>query len=116
MVIAHILFIATATHYLNWALSEEERGLFSWYSVLGSECWVVAMAIMNMLTLLWEMWLLTEQFDAIAMGNTSYFRQCETPSRQQSFGQRWCTVLAFLLEGRRRMSGVGGQDKISIDI
>lgn len=77
----------------------------------------MVMIVMNALTLLWEVWLLTEQFDAIAMGMTTYFRQCESSARQRPLGQRWVIVLSFLLEGRRRVgSGQTREDETAIDI
>lgn len=117
MVIAHLLFIATATSYLIDKMSEEDRSSTSWLTLLGEEFWVVVMIIMNALTLFWEAWLLTEQFDAVAMGTTTYFRQCESSTRQRSLGQRWVIVLSFLLEGRRRVgSGIIREDETAIDI
>uniref|UniRef100_A0A3Q1F521 Palmitoyltransferase n=1 Tax=Acanthochromis polyacanthus TaxID=80966 RepID=A0A3Q1F521_9TELE len=103
MVTAHLLFIATAATYLYSKMSAGTYGLSSWLTLLGEEFWVVVMMIMNALTLLWEVWLLTEQFEAIATGTTTYFRQCESSARQRSLGQRWVLVLSFLLEGRRRV-------------
>lgn len=114
MALAHILFIATATNYLYARVPAGNRSLSSWISVSGEEFWVVVMAIMNALTIFWEVWLLTEQFDAIALGTTTYFRQCEPSAWQPSLGQRWVTVLSFLLEGRRQVGR--GQDKTAIDI
>ncbi|KAM3863325.1 LOW QUALITY PROTEIN: uncharacterized protein ACN63O_013264 [Diretmus argenteus] len=117
MVTAHILFVATATSYLYGSMDVGSHGMSSWLALLGAEFWVVVMMIMNVLTLLWELWLLTEQFDAIAMGTTTYFRQCETSARQRSLGQRWVTVLSFLLEGRRQVGwGQARKDKTAIDI
>ncbi|KAM7408784.1 hypothetical protein PAMA_002488 [Pampus argenteus] len=115
MVTAHLLFVATATSYLYDKMSPS---LSLWLSLLGEEFWVMVMMIMNTLTLLWEVWLLTEQFDAVAMGTTTYFRYCENSTvRQRSRVQRWVTVLSFLLEGRRRVgSGHTREDKTAIDI
>lgn len=77
----------------------------------------MVMMIMNALTVLWEVWLLTEQFDSIAMGTTTYFKHFENCVRQRSLGQRWVTVLSFLLEGQRwRGSGHTRDDKTAIDI
>lgn len=77
----------------------------------------MVMMVLNALTLLWELWLLTEQFDAIAMGTTTYFRQCERSAQQRSLVQRWAIVLSFLLEGRRRVGrGQTRVDKAAIDI
>lgn len=77
----------------------------------------MALIIMNALTLLWEVWLLTEQFDAIGARTTTYFRHSEGTAQQRSLGQRLVVVAAFLLEGRR---SVGGrqitEDKTAIDI
>lgn len=103
VVTAHLLFFASAIIYLYGNLSVDSNGLSVWLRMLGAEFWVVVMMIMNALTLLWEVWLLIKQFDAIASGSTTYFRQCETVAQQRSLGQRWVTVLVFLLEGRRRV-------------
>lgn len=117
MVIAHLLFVATATSYLLDKMPAGGRSLSSWLTLLGEEFWVVALMSMNALTLLWEAWLLTEQFDAVATGTTTYFRQCESSARQRSLGQRWVTVLKYLLEGRRRLGNREiGEDKTAIDI
>uniref|UniRef100_A0A667YD32 Palmitoyltransferase n=1 Tax=Myripristis murdjan TaxID=586833 RepID=A0A667YD32_9TELE len=117
MVIAHLLFVTIAMNYLYGKMSVGNHSLSSWLTMLGAEFWVVVMVIMNALTLLWEVWLLTEQFDAIAMGTTTYFRQCETSARQRSLGQRWVTVVSFLLEGRRRVGRAQTrQEKTAIDI
>ncbi|XP_056147997.1 palmitoyltransferase ZDHHC17 [Lampris incognitus] len=118
MVIAHLLFVATATSYLYGRMAlGSHHSWSSWLTVLGAEFWVAVMAIMNALTFLWEVWLLTEQFDAVAVGTTTYFRQCEASGRQRSFLQRWVAVISFLLEGRRQVGrGQTGQDKASIDI
>lgn len=116
MVIAHLLFVATATNYLLDKMPAGGRSLSLWFTLLGQEFWVVVMMIMNALTLLWEVWLLTEQFDAVATGTTNYFRQCESSARQRSLGQRWAIVLSFLLEGRRRVGSGQREDKTAIDI
>ncbi|XP_078129732.1 uncharacterized protein LOC144532697 [Sander vitreus] len=116
MVIAHLLFVATATSYLYDKMPAGNHSLSLWLTLLGEEFWVVVMMVMNALTLLWEAWLLTEQFDAVATGTTTYFRQCESKARQRSLGQRWVKVLSFLLEGRRRVGSGQKEDKTSIDI
>lgn len=127
MMTAHLLFIASATSYLynNPASGSDDDdddgggggGLSSWLSYLGEEFWVVALMVMNALTLLWEVWLLSEQFDAIATGTTTYFRHFDAPAGRRPLGQRWVTVLTFLLEGRRCVSrGPGGGDQTAIDI
>ncbi|XP_042290404.1 putative ZDHHC-type palmitoyltransferase 6 isoform X2 [Thunnus maccoyii] len=117
MVTAHLLFVATATSYLYDKMPASSHSLSLWLTLLGEEFWVVVMMIMNALTLLWEVWLLTEQFDAVAMGTTTYFRHCENSVRQRSLGQRSVTVLSFLLEGRRRVGGIHTrEDKTAIDI
>lgn len=117
MVIAHLLFVATATSYLSENTPAGGRSWSSWLTLLGEEFWVVVMMCMNALTLLWEAWLLIEQFEAIATGTTTYFRQCESSARQRSLVQRWVIVLSFLLDGRRRVgSGQTREDKTAIDI
>lgn len=115
MMAAHFLFVASATGYLSDKMLAGGRS--SWLTLLGEEFWVVALMTMNSLTLLWEVWLLTEQFDALATGTTTYFRQCESSARHRSLGRRWVTVLSFLLEGRRRVGGgKTREDKRAIDI
>ncbi|XP_074501817.1 uncharacterized protein LOC141773736 isoform X1 [Sebastes fasciatus] len=117
MLIAHFLFVATATSYLYDKMPVMGRSFSTWLTLLGEEFWVVVMMVMNALTLLWEVWLLIEQFDAVATGTTTYFRQCESSVRQRSMGQRWVIVLSYLLEGRRRVgSSLAKEDTTSIDI
>lgn len=77
----------------------------------------MSLMVMNAVTLLWEVWLLIEQFDAVSSGTTTYFGQSESSVKQRSLAQRWPIVLSFLLEGRRRVgSGLMREDKTSIDI
>lgn len=117
MVIAHLLFVAMAIAYLLAQIPPGGRSLSRWLTLLGGEFWVVVLMSMNALTLLWEVWLLREQFDAVAAGTTTYFRQGGSSARRRSFGQRWDTVVMFLLEGRRRKSsGQTGEGKTAIDI
>uniref|UniRef100_A0AAQ4QZ55 Palmitoyltransferase n=1 Tax=Gasterosteus aculeatus aculeatus TaxID=481459 RepID=A0AAQ4QZ55_GASAC len=117
MGIAHLLFVATATSYLYGKMPVGNRSFSLWLTLFGEEFWVVVMVVMNALTLLWEVWLLIEQFDAVATGTTTYFRQCESSARQRSLGQRWVIVLSYLLEGRRRVGrGQLRADKAAIDI
>ncbi|KAJ8014054.1 hypothetical protein DPEC_G00036270 [Dallia pectoralis] len=113
MATAHLLFIATAFYHVYVVVvSLDDQSLVR---AVAAQFWVVALIIMNVLTILWEAGLLIEQFDAIAMGTTTYFKpSCET--RHRSPGQRWKTVLTFLLEGRRRLDNAHGGDKLSIDI
>ncbi|XP_061546309.1 LOW QUALITY PROTEIN: uncharacterized protein si:ch211-223a10.1 [Phycodurus eques] len=108
------LFVATATSYLYDKMSASS---LSWLTFLGSEFWVTGMVVMNSLTLLWEVWLLTEQLHAIAMATTTYFRHYENVRRHRSLGQRCIAVVTFLLEGRRRVgSGHPRDDNVAIDI
>ncbi|KAM6997064.1 uncharacterized protein LKV04_005798 [Tautogolabrus adspersus] len=117
MVIAHLLFCATATNYLYDRLPAGNHTLSMWLTLIGEEFWVVVMIVMNALTIFWEAWLLTEQFEAVATGTTTYFRQCESSTRQRSMAQRWVIVTSFLLEGQRRVgTGHTREDKTSIDI
>ncbi|XP_076022795.1 uncharacterized protein LOC143013156 [Genypterus blacodes] len=117
LVTAHLLFLASAIMYLYESLPVYGNGLSVWLTMLGIEFWVAAMTALNVLTLLWELWLITEQFDAISAGSTTYFRQCETVAVQKSLGQRCLTVLVFLLEGRRQVGkGQTRVDKSSIDV
>ncbi|XP_061692394.1 uncharacterized protein si:ch211-223a10.1 isoform X2 [Syngnathoides biaculeatus] len=111
----HFLFVATATRYLYDKMSAS--GMLSWLTCLGSEFWVTGMTIMNAGTLLWEVWLLTEQLHAVAMATTTYFRYYGNVRRHRSLGQRWITVVTFLLEGRRQLdSGPTSDDNVPIDI
>lgn len=117
MVIAHLLFIAMAMSYLLDKVPAGSRSVSTWLTLLGEEFWVVVLMSANALTLLWDAWLLMEQFDAIATGTTTYFRQCESSARQRSRGQRWVTVALFLLEGQRRVgSRQMREDKAAINI
>ncbi|XP_077438827.1 uncharacterized protein LOC144061841 [Vanacampus margaritifer] len=115
MVTGHLLFVATAASYLYDKMSASS--LSPWLTFLGGEFWVTVMVVMNAMTLLWEVWLLTEQFQAISIATTTYFRHCEDVRRHRTLGQRCVAVLTFLLEGRRRVGcGQTKEDKIVMDI
>lgn len=117
MVAAHILFVATATDYLYSMMPVGSHTFSVWLSLVGREFWVVVLMVMNGLTLLWEVWLLTEQFQAIGNGTTTYFRQYETGSKHRSPVQRWANAVTFMLEGRRRVGGrPTRENKSAIDI
>ncbi|TNN71818.1 putative protein S-acyltransferase 23 [Liparis tanakae] len=117
MAVAHLLFVATAISYLYDRMPVSHYRSSSWLTLFGEEFWVVVMMTMNVLTLLWEVWLLIEQFDAVATGTSTYFRQCESSARQRSLSERWVVVLSFLLEGRRRVGRAQiREDKTAIDI
>lgn len=73
--------------------------------------------IMNALTLLWEAWLLTEQFEAISARTTTYFIHGEVDVKQRPLGQRLAVVAAFVLEGRKSVGlRQNREDKNAIDI
>ncbi|XP_041921262.1 palmitoyltransferase AKR1 isoform X2 [Alosa sapidissima] len=98
MAMSHILFVTVGGLYLKprlWA------GPVT--TVIGREAWVVVLCVLNALTLLWEMWLLSEQFQMVAMGTTTYFRR--VPAVALSRTERWRNVLLFLLEGRSPRPG-----------
>ncbi|XP_077470308.1 uncharacterized protein LOC144085142 [Stigmatopora argus] len=115
MVTAHFSFVAMAISYLYDKSSA--GNLSSWLTFLGSEFWVTTMIFMNVMTLLWEVWMLTEQFYAIAIATTTYFRLLENVRLHRSLGQRWFAVLTFLLEGRRQVgNGHASKNRVSIDI
>lgn len=117
MVIAHLLFVSMAIAYLLDQIPPGGHSLLRWLTLLGGEFWVVVLMSINSLTLLWEVWLLREQFDAVATGTTTYFRQGERSVWHRSLGQRWVTVVTFLLEGRRPgRSGETGEGRTAIDI
>uniref|UniRef100_A0A3P8VBS8 Palmitoyltransferase n=1 Tax=Cynoglossus semilaevis TaxID=244447 RepID=A0A3P8VBS8_CYNSE len=99
MVIAHLLFAATAANYLFKKVPSGGHSLSLWLTLLGEEFWVAVMMVMNVLTLLWEVWLLTEQFEAVSTGGTTYFRRCESSDRRRSLWQRSLVFLSFLLDG-----------------
>lgn len=71
---------------------------WSWSSVAMREAWVLLLLIINALAVLWEIWLLSEQFSAISTGTTTYFRQCR--HKKSSWSKRVATVLWFLVEGK----------------
>ncbi|XP_017579455.1 probable protein S-acyltransferase 23 isoform X1 [Pygocentrus nattereri] len=108
MIVAHLLFISTASYYLYWKMTTEEH--WSWSSVTGRESWVLLLLLLNLLTLLWQAWLLSEQFDAISTGTTTYFRRSN--SKKPAWGKCLATVLSFLIEGKSFRS----QQCISVDI
>ncbi|XP_068597848.1 uncharacterized protein si:ch211-223a10.1 [Brachionichthys hirsutus] len=116
MAIAHLLFVASATTYLLEKMPARGRSLSLWLTLLGEEFWVAVLMSMNALTLLWEAWLLIEQFDAIASGTTIYFRHCESSARQRSLRQRWAAALSFLLDGRRLLGSGKREDKTAVNI
>ncbi|XP_076142392.1 uncharacterized protein LOC143124619 isoform X1 [Alosa pseudoharengus] len=98
MAMSHILFVTVGGLYLKprlWA------GPVT--TVIGREAWVVVLCVLNALTLLWEMWLLSEQFQMVAVGTTTYFRR--VPAVALSRTERWRNVLLFLLEGRSPRPG-----------
>ncbi|XP_066535197.1 uncharacterized protein si:ch211-223a10.1 [Hoplias malabaricus] len=108
MIFAHLIFISTAGFYFYWRLSTE--GQWSWSSVAGREAWVLLLLMLNLLTLLWEAWLLSEQFDAISNGTTTYFRHPQ--HKMPSWSKRLSTFLHFLIEGKN----FKGQQCKSVDI
>uniref|UniRef100_A0A3B1K848 Palmitoyltransferase n=1 Tax=Astyanax mexicanus TaxID=7994 RepID=A0A3B1K848_ASTMX len=108
MIVAHLIFVSSAGFYLYRRLALEEH--WSWTSVAGREAWVLLLLLLNILTLVWQVWLLTEQFDAISTGSTSYFRHSHR--KKLSWRKRLATVLSFLIEGK---SFKGLQQK-SVDI
>ncbi|XP_030627805.1 putative ZDHHC-type palmitoyltransferase 6 [Chanos chanos] len=99
MLVGHLIFIYAGGCYLHLKLTGLERS--GWSVAVGKEPWVLLLTLLNVVTLAWESWLLTEQFDAIAMGTTTYFKQCRP--REHSRRKRWTAVLSFLLEGKRRV-------------
>ncbi|KAJ8250745.1 hypothetical protein COCON_G00226670 [Conger conger] len=102
MATAHLLFLYAAGCFL-WGRGLG-RGGSGWWAVAGEETWALVLTVMNALTLVWECWLLVEQFDAVSMGTTTYFKRCDGAKRP--LWQRWGTALSFMLEGRRpRASG-----------
>lgn len=117
MVIAHLLFAATAANYLFKKVPSGGHSLSLWLTLLGEEFWVAVMMVMNVLTLLWEVWLLTEQFEAVSTGGTTYFRRCESSDRRRSLWQRSLVFLSFLLDGQRRVGKVQtGEEKTAVII
>ncbi|XP_062375308.1 putative ZDHHC-type palmitoyltransferase 6 isoform X2 [Sardina pilchardus] len=101
MAISHILFLAVGGLYMKPLLWAEPVT-----TVIGREAWVVVLCVLNALTLLWELWLLNEQFQVVAMGTTTYFRRA--PAVALSRKERWRNVLFFLLEGRIPRTGRAG--------
>lgn len=95
LLFAHFIFSSTAGYYLYWSKRNEEN----WSSIALREVWVLVLFLMNILTFLWESWLLSEQFKVIATGSTFYFRQNQ--HKKHSWGKRFATALSFLLEGKR---------------
>ncbi|CAG09376.1 unnamed protein product [Tetraodon nigroviridis] len=77
-----------AVAYLLERIPPGGRSLSRWLTLLGGEFWVVVLMSINSLTLLWEVWLLREQFEAVATGTTTYFRQGGS-----SAGRRPCSPL-----------------------
>ncbi|KAJ8418166.1 hypothetical protein AAFF_G00138750 [Aldrovandia affinis] len=95
LAVAHLIFLFSAVYYLLIKYS----GQPSWTAVAATEAWVLVLTTMNVFTLIWECWLLKEQFEAISMGTTTYFKGCQRS--QRPLLQRWVTVFSFLLEGKR---------------
>ncbi|XP_053477247.1 uncharacterized protein si:ch211-223a10.1 [Ictalurus furcatus] len=96
MIVAQLFFVSIAGYYLQWRSKVEEG--FSWSSVAMREAWVLLLLIINALAVLWETWLLSEQFNAISTGSTMYFRQCH--HKKSSCSKRVATVVLFLVEGK----------------
>ncbi|XP_060727369.1 uncharacterized protein si:ch211-223a10.1 [Tachysurus vachellii] len=96
MIVAQLFFVGTAGYYLHWRSEVEES--WSWSSVAMREAWVLLLLIINALAVLWETWLLSEQFNAISAGTTTYFRQCH--HKKSNWSKRMATVLLFLIEGK----------------
>ncbi|XP_015233140.1 PREDICTED: palmitoyltransferase akr1-like [Cyprinodon variegatus] len=117
LVTAHLLFIASGLSYLYGIMPEASLSFSMWLTLLGEEFWVVVLMIMNALTLLWEAWLLTEQFEAISARTTTYFIHGEVDVKQRPLGQRLAVVAAFVLEGRKSVGlRQNREDKNAIDI
>ncbi|KAI4877635.1 hypothetical protein NFI96_022987 [Prochilodus magdalenae] len=95
MIVAHLIFTSTAAYYLYWMLAVEEH--WSWSSLTGREAWVLLLLVLNILTLLWQAWLLSGQLDAISTGTTTYFRRS---NHKPAWGERLATVVSFLVEGK----------------
>ncbi|KPP64855.1 putative ZDHHC-type palmitoyltransferase 6 [Scleropages formosus] len=92
MVIAHTLFLLAAVQYLLHQMGGAPQA--PW----GTEAWVQTLAVMNLVTALWEIWLLREQVQALALGTTTYFKHSPYPHHPPR--QRWAAVVNFLIEGR----------------
>ncbi|KAB5581728.1 hypothetical protein PHYPO_G00179050 [Pangasianodon hypophthalmus] len=108
MIVAQLFFVSTAGYYLHWR--SEVEASWSWSSAAMREAWVLLLLIINALAMLWETWLLSEQFNAISTGTTMYFRQC--PHKKSSWSKRVATVLLFLVEGK----DFRGQNQNTVDI
>ncbi|XP_035255848.1 palmitoyltransferase ZDHHC13 [Anguilla anguilla] len=107
MAAAHLVFLYAAGCYLlaryaaAAALSRP-----AWGAVVGAEAWVLVLTAMNALTFAWECWLLAEQFEAVSMGTTTYFKR--GGRSQRPLWRRWRTAVSFLLEGKRPRPPHGG--------
>lgn len=108
MIVAQLFFISVAGYYLYCKWEVEES--WSWSSLAMREAWVLLFIIINSLAVLWEIWLLSEQFSAISTGTTTYFRQCHY--KKSSWIKRVATVLWFLVEGKSFRS----QNQNAVDI
>lgn len=108
MIVAQLFFVSIAGYYLHWRSEVEES--WSWGSVAMREAWVLLLLIINVFTVLWEIWLLSEQFRAISTGTTTYFRQCR--HKKSSWRKRVVTVLLFLVEGKNNRC----QNQNAVDI
>lgn len=108
MIVAQLFFISVAGYYLYWRWEVEES--LSWSSLAIREAWVLLLLIISSLAVLWEIWLLSEQFSAISTGTTTYFRQCHYT--KSPWIKRVATVLCFLVEGKNFRS----QNQNAVDI
>ncbi|MBN3295768.1 AKR1 Palmitoyltransferase, partial [Amia calva] len=98
LIVAHVIFIVSALYYIY--LKYNRPFLTVWTTVISEEVWVLVLTVMNAFTLIWESWLLKEQFEAISMGTTTYFKQ--NSDRRYSRSLRCRTFFMFLIEDKRR--------------
>ncbi|KAJ8361380.1 hypothetical protein SKAU_G00179050 [Synaphobranchus kaupii] len=97
MAAAHLIFLYASACYLSARYVLLSRS--AWWTMAAAQTWVLVLTAMNVLTFVWECWLLVEQFEAVSMGSTTYFKRCDRVRRP--LWRRWGTAMSFLLEGKR---------------
>ncbi|XP_041116948.1 putative ZDHHC-type palmitoyltransferase 6 [Polyodon spathula] len=96
--VAHLIFTFSALYYIYLKFDPHFWALLT--TVISNEAWVIVLAVMNILSLVWEGWLLMEQFEVVSVGTTIYFKH-ETDAKRYTWRHRCRTFFTFLMGGRR---------------
>uniref|UniRef100_UPI00398F71A8 uncharacterized protein n=1 Tax=Pristiophorus japonicus TaxID=55135 RepID=UPI00398F71A8 len=95
VLISHLAFIASAVYslHLQYGLTLEVL-----QNLLGCESWVVALVLMNVATVVWELVVLKDQLVMISVNSTSTFWHTSNHPAC-TWGQRLKNIAAFLITG-----------------